>query len=90
MGFGWPKGKTGEERGDVQVIAGRGKAVCVCRCALCVRRAGTRGPFHAPPQLKPRYEVKSGKEGVRVIERDAEAQCVCGATKEHDGGHKTV
>ena len=35
---------------------------CVCRCALCVRRAGTRGPFHAPPQLKPRYEVKSGKK----------------------------
>ena len=53
-------------------------------------REGTRGPFHAPPQLKPRYEVKSGKEGVRVLGRDAEALCECGATKEHDGGHKTV
>ena len=69
---------------------GAGKTVWVCRCVLCVRRAGTRGPFHAPPQLKPRYEVKSVKEGVRVHERDAEAQCICGATKEHDGGHKTV
>ena len=43
--------------------------VCGCTCALCVQRAGTRGPFHAPPQLKPRYEVKSGKkrrEGLRT------------------------
>ena len=39
-----------------------GETVCVCRCALCVQRAGTRGPFHAPPQLKPRSEVKSGKK----------------------------
>ena len=54
----------------------------MCRCALCVRRAGTRGPFHAPPQLKPRYEVKSGKNGVRVPERDAKALCVDGEAKE--------
>ena len=40
----------------------RKSGVCVRRCALCVRRAGTRGPFHAPPQLKPRYEVKIGKK----------------------------
>ena len=44
------------------MFLGAGKTGCVCRCALCVRRAGTRGPFHAPTQLKPRYEVKSGKE----------------------------
>ena len=81
LGFGGQRGKTGKERGSVQVIPGRGKTVCVCKCALCIRRAGTRGPFHAPPQLKPRYEVKSGKEGVRVLERDAVAQCVCGTTK---------
>ena len=24
--------------------------------------AANRGPFHAPPQLKPRYEVKSGEK----------------------------
>ena len=72
LGFGRPKGKTGKERGDVQAILGAGKTVCVCRCALCVRMAGTRGPFHAPPQLKPRYEVKSWKkrrEGSRTGRR---------------------
>ena len=86
LGFGGQREKPGQVReGDIQVVPGRGKrCVCVCRCALCVRRAGTRGPFHAPPQLKPRYEVKSGKEGVRVLERDAETQCVRG---ERD--HKT-
>ena len=62
LGFGRPKGKTEKERGNVQVVPGHGGTVCVCRCALCFRRAGTRGPFHAPPQLKPRYEVKSGKK----------------------------
>ena len=55
--------------------------VCVCRCALCVRMAGTRGPFHAPPQLKPKYEVKSGKKGVMVHERDTKARCVGGEAK---------
>ena len=59
------------------MIPGRWEnVVCVCRCALCVRRVGTRGPFHAPPQLKPRYEVKSGKKGERVHERDTNARCV--------------
>ena len=38
--------------------------------------AGTRGPFHAPPQLKPRDEVKSGKKGKRVRARDTWARCV--------------
>ena len=88
LGVRAAKGKNRErerERGNVQVIPGRGKRVCVCRCALCVRRAGTRGPFHAPPQLKPRYEVKSGKEGVRVPERDAETQCVRGGKRNITG-----
>ena len=36
MGFGRPKGKTGEERGNVQVIPGRWEnGVCVLVCALC-------------------------------------------------------
>ena len=53
MGFGQPKLEPKEGERDVQVITGRmGKqcvcvCVCVCRCAPCVRRAGTRGPFHA-------------------------------------------
>ena len=68
-------------KGTSRGFLGAGKTVCVCRCALCVRRAGTRGPFNAPPQLKPRYEVKSGKKGVRVHERDTKAQCVGGETK---------
>ena len=42
----------------------------MCVGVRCVfRRAGTRGPFYAPPQLKPRDEVKSGnerREGLRV------------------------
>ena len=52
----------GREKGTSRWFLGAKKTVCVCRCVLCVRRAGTRGPFHAPPQLKPRYEVKSGKK----------------------------
>ena len=57
------KGKNRErEKGTSRWFLGAEKAVCVCRCALCVRRAGTRVPFHAPPQLKARYEVKSGKK----------------------------
>ena len=62
MGFGRPKGTPGKGERDVQVIPGRWENGCVCICALCASRAGTRGPFHAPPQLKPRYEVKSGKK----------------------------
>ena len=62
LGFGRPKGKTGKERrGRPGGSLALGKR-CVCSFALCVRRAGTRGPFHAPPQLKPRYEVKSWKK----------------------------
>ena len=61
-----------------------GKTVCVCGCAQCVgvpcvfRRAGSRWPFHAPPQLKPRDEVKSGNqrhEGLRMTGRKG---TVCG------------
>ena len=83
LGFGGQREKPGKREGDVQVIPGRWEnGVCVCRCALCVRRAGTRGPFHAPPQLKLRYEVKSGKKGVSVPERGTKARCVGGETKE--------
>ena len=33
---------------------------CVCVGVRCVfRMAGTQGPFHGPPQIKPRDEVKS-------------------------------
>ena len=59
----------------------------MCRCALCVRRAGTRGPFHAPPQLKPRYEVKSGKkrqEGSQMGHRGAVCKIV------ENGKHSVV
>ena len=65
--------KEGEQ--DVQVIPGRMGTRCVCRCALCVRREGTRGTFHTPQQLKPRNEVNSGKKGVRVFARDTGALC---------------
>ena len=73
LGVRAAKGETERRRagrpGDSRT---HGKTVCGCRCALCVQMAGTRGSFHAPPQLKPRYEVKSGKkrrEGVRAGHR---------------------
>ena len=75
MGIGRPREKPKEWKRDVQVIPGREGKLCVCRCALCVQGAGPRGPFHAPPQLKPRNEVNSGKEGERVFERGTEAWC---------------
>ena len=45
LGVRATKGKTGKGRRDVQVIHGRWEKGVVCRWALCVSRAGTRGPF---------------------------------------------
>ena len=79
--------KGGTERrgtgrpGDSRTRVG---TVCMCGSALCVQMAGTRGPFHAPPQLKPRYEVKSGKkrqEGSRTGHNGA--VCKIGEKWEH-------
>ena len=84
LGLGRPKGKNrGRERERPGGSWALGKrCVCVCKCALCVRMAGTRGAFHAPPLLKPRYEVKSGKKGVRVHVLDTKTRCVDGKTRE--------
>ena len=75
LGVRATKGETEMRRagrpGDSRTL---GETVCVCRCALCVRKAWTRGPFHAPPKLKPRYEVKIGKkrrEGTRTGHKGA-------------------
>ena len=62
-----------------------GKAGCVCVGSLVFLGTGTRGPFHAPPQLEPRVRGEERKEGVRVLERDAEAQCVDGEARDRNG-----
>ena len=80
MGFGRPKGKPKEGERDVKLIPGRmGNGVCVCVSVRCVfRRAGTRGPFHTHPQLKPRYEVKSENERREGLRMTGHKGTVCG------------
>ena len=61
MGFGRTRVNPQDGERDVQENSGRMGKLCVCVGVRCVfRRAGTRRPFHAPPQLKPMDEVKSG------------------------------
>ena len=63
MGFGQPKGKPREGVRDVQVIPGRMGKRCEYVGVRCVSKGrGPEGRFKAPPQLKPRYEVKSVKK----------------------------
>ena len=69
--------KEGER--DVQVISGRMGKRCVCVGVPCVfRMAGPRGSLHAPPQLKPRDEVKSGNERHEGLGMTGHKGTVCG------------
>ena len=56
-----------EERGNGKKRYICGKAGCVCVGSLVFLSTGTRGPFHAPTQLKPRVRGEERKEtGKRV------------------------
>ena len=44
-----------------------GKAGCVCVGSLVFLGTGTRGPFHAPPQLEPRARGEERKETGRMV-----------------------
>ena len=79
MGFVRPKGEPKEGERDVQVISGRMGKRCVCVGVPCVfRMAGPRGSLHAPPQLKPRDEVKSGNERHDGLRMTGHKGTVCG------------
>ena len=81
MGFGRTSLKPKDVERDVQENSGRMGKLCVCVCVgvRCVfLRAGTRRPFHAPPQLKPMDEVKSGNERCECLRMTGHNGTVCG------------
>ena len=58
--------------------------MCLCVGVRSVS-AGTRWPFHAPPQLKPRYEVKSGKKRQEGSRTGHKARCVNARQEQNEG-----
>ena len=51
-----------------------GKAGCVCVGSLVFLGTGTRGPFHAPPQLEPRARGEERKETGRRVPATTESK----------------
>ena len=62
---GNPDHSEEREIGEKRCICG--KAGCVCVGSLVFLGTGTRGPFHAPPQLEPRARGEERKETGRRV-----------------------